>query len=263
MPETRARLDPAWLADVLAADVVEATVEPLEIAGAVGELARVLLTYEDAGAGGPASVIAKFRGTGETQQAMDAALGIFARERRFYAEVAEQVPVATPRCHFAGDGDELPLLLEDLRGLRMGDQVAGLDRCRRRAPRRRAGDLHATFWERPMPGGALDAVAARPDVRRHAHPAVASGVPALQERYEGRVPERVLAALADAAPNWARCSRAATRARRPSSTTTSASTTSSSERTGRRWSSTGSFLGSAAVRRTSPTCCRGAFSPTC
>jgi hypothetical protein len=204
MPETRARLDPAWLTDVLSAGVVEATVEPLEIAGAVGELARVRLTYEGGDTTGPASVIAKFRGRGETQQAMDAALGIFARERRFYSEIAEHVPVATPRCYFAGDGDELPLLLEDLGELRMGDQVAGLSVADAERLVDGLATFHATFWERPIPGDEPWTVSLRdPMFAGMLTQLITSGVPALQERYAGRVPERVLAALADAAPSWA------------------------------------------------------------
>jgi len=123
VPDALERLDLAWLTDVLHAagrtdaKVVGVAMEPTEIAGAAGELGRIVLTYDDAGAPGPASVIAKFRGTSENQRAMDSALGTYDRERHFYAEIAATVPVASPACFFAGDGHRTPLLLEDLAGL--------------------------------------------------------------------------------------------------------------------------------------------------
>jgi aminoglycoside/choline kinase family phosphotransferase len=188
----------------LGSSVVGVAVEPLEIAGAAGELGRVLLSYDTDGAAGPRSVIAKFRGTSETQQAMDAALGIFARERRFYVEAAPLLPVATPACFHAGDGDQLPLLLEDLRDLRMGDQVAGLSLPDAERLIDVLADLHATFWEKPIPGDAEWTVSlCDPMFAGMLTQLITSGLPALKERYSGRVPDHVLAALADAAPNWA------------------------------------------------------------
>jgi hypothetical protein len=209
-PDALARLDRAWFTEVLRSPVVDVAVEPLQIAGAAGELGRVVLSYDSDGAPGPRSVIAKFRGTSETQQAMDAALGIFARERRFYVEAAPSVPVATPACFHAGDGDASPLLLEDLRGLRMGDQVAGLSLPDAERLIDVLADLHTAFWEQPIPGDAGWTVSLRdPMFAGMLTQLITSGLPALQERYAGRVPDHVLAALQDAAPNWsdvlARC----------------------------------------------------------
>jgi aminoglycoside/choline kinase family phosphotransferase len=209
-PDALARLDGAWFTDVLRqsaateAGIVGVAVEPLEIAGAAGELGRVRLTYDGAGEPGPASVIAKFRGSSETQQAMDAALGIFARERQFYVDVAPLLSLATPRCYFAGDGDDLPLLLEDLRGLRMGDQVAGLSVADAERLIDVLAELHAEYWERPIPGDdAWPVSLCDPMFAGMLTQLITSGVPALVERYAGRAPERVLAALQDAAPQWA------------------------------------------------------------
>ena len=62
---------PRWLSDVLgAAGVVDGAVagvetEPLGVASAAGELARLSLTYEPAGAAGPATIIAKAPGSSE------------------------------------------------------------------------------------------------------------------------------------------------------------------------------------------------------
>jgi len=216
IPAALARLDATWFTEVLRSSaaaesaVVDVAVEPLQIAGAAGELGRVVLSYDSDVAPGPRSVIAKFRGTSETQQAMDAALGIFERERRFYAAAAPLLPVATPTCFYAGDGDESPLLLEDLRELRMGDQVAGLSLPDAERLVDVLADLHATFWDEPIPGDAGWTVSlCDPMFAGMLTQLSTSGLPALKERYAGRVPDHVLAALEDVAPNWsevlARC----------------------------------------------------------
>ena len=209
------RLDRRWfeeaLRDVTAGTTVATVaVEPVAAPGAAGEVARVLLSYGDDEGRGPSSVIAKLRGTSETQQAMDQALGLFERERRFYSDVAPLIKVAVPACYFAGDGDSTPLLLEDLRSLRMGDQVTGMDVVDAQRVIDVVADLHAAFWERPIPGGTDWTVSlSDPLFAGMLTQLITSGVPALQERYDGRVPAAMLTTLAEWAPRWtevlARC----------------------------------------------------------
>ncbi|WP_028934186.1 phosphotransferase [Pseudonocardia spinosispora] len=213
LPAPLSRLDATWFDEALPsrgrARVVDVACESLPVSGAVGELARVRLSYGD-GEPGPASVIAKFRGTSENQRAMDAALGIYDRERHFYAEVAASVPVASPRCFFAGDGHRTPLLLEDLAGLRVVDQVLGL----RLADAERLMDtlagLHARFWGRPLPTGSDWAVSLTdPMFAGMLTQLLGSGVSTLRERYADRVEPGMLVALETNAPHWssvlARC----------------------------------------------------------
>jgi hypothetical protein len=212
IPAALAALDAAWFDKVLPptadggerrAAVTAISVEPLAIAGAAGELARVRLRY-DAGAAGPASVIAKFRGTSPTQQAMDGALGIFDREHRFYLEAAPLLPVAAPRCYHAGDGHRAPLLLEDLCDLRMGDQVAGLELADAERLMDVLADLHAAFWEQPVPAGSGWTVSlSDPTFAGMLTQLIVSGVPELRQRYAGRVPAGLLASIEEAAPDWA------------------------------------------------------------
>jgi len=136
IPEALARWTPRGSPSVALA-VVDVTVEPLQIAGAAGELGRVLLEYETDDAPGPRSLIAKFRGTSETQQAMDAALGIFARERRFYDEIAPSLELATPACFHAGTGMVAAAAGGSPRPSH-GRSGRRAEPSRRRAPRRRA-----------------------------------------------------------------------------------------------------------------------------
>lgn len=186
--------------------------EPLEIASAVGELARWSLTYEPADAQGPPTIIAKTRGSTETQQAMDAAMGLFDRERFVYGELASALPVRLPRCYHAGseDGSE-PMLIEDLRGLRMGDQVAGLSSADAERLIDTLAEMHARFWECDPPGRDPGRLVCWTDASFGAMltQLVTSGVGALRERYGSRVPAAVLDAIERAAPDWgqvlARC----------------------------------------------------------
>ena len=197
---------PQWLSDVLGAAVTGVETEPLSVASAAGELARLSLTYDSAEAAGPATMIAKAPGSTDIQRMMDAAMGLFARERFVYGEVAGALPVRLPRCYHPGEPDkEEPMLLEDLRGLRMGDQVAGLEPLDAERLVDRLADLHAAFWETDPPGGDASRLVSFADPLFGAMltQLVTSGVGALRERYEGRVSPGVLDAIEEAAPEWA------------------------------------------------------------
>lgn len=205
-------ISPGWLTRVLsAAGLTQATVlhvqtGPLPVASAAGELARLHLTYEPVRPPGPGTIIAKAPGTGPAQRGMDAAMGLSARERFVYAELAGALPVRLPRCYYAADpGRQEPMLLEDLGALRMGDQVAGLDRAGAERLIDALADLHAAFWESDPPGGDASPLVSwnDPALAAMLTQLVMSGVTALRQRYTGRVPEPVLTAIEDAAPDWA------------------------------------------------------------
>lgn len=193
-------LDPVWLGGVLAAEVTAIEAEPLAFTGATTDLARLTISY--AGAPGPASVIAKIRGTSPVQQQMDGALALYEREARFYAELAESVPVTSPRCFHVGDGMTTPLLLEDLAGLRMGDQIAGLTVSEAEILMGTLAALHAAHWESPV----LEA----PWLLRHdsgSYPGlvamlVGSGATALEQRFADRTPEPVLRGVLALCSRW-------------------------------------------------------------
>jgi aminoglycoside/choline kinase family phosphotransferase len=198
MPSAIVDLPPARLAQALGVPVTEAEIEPLSISGATTDLARVRLSYAEEGAG-PTTVIAKVTGRDEVRAAMDAAMGLFAREARFYSELATALPVGTPRCYHAADG---VLLLEDLGALRMGDQIEGLETADAERIIDALTAVHAQFWDTPE--------AAQPWLLDPADPAfggmvahlVASGGDALQERFAGTVPDRALEGVLAHAGNW-------------------------------------------------------------
>jgi len=205
-------ITPRWLTTVLrAAAVAEAAVldietRPLGVASAAGDLARLALAYKSARPPGPATIIAKAPGSGPVQRAMEAAMGLFARERYVYAELARALPVRLPRCYYPGDqGKQEPMLLEDLQALRAGDQVAGLGRADAERLIDVLARLHAAYWEAGPPGDDASRLVswADPALGAMLTQLVTSGVAALRQRYAERVPARVLAAIANAAPRWA------------------------------------------------------------
>jgi hypothetical protein len=218
VPTALTELDATWFDMVLPrttrrgdarARVAAVVYDPLPVAGAVGELARVRLSYQE-GEPGPASVIAKFRGTSDNQRSMDATLGTYDRERHFYAEVAAAVPVASPECFFAGDGHRTPLLLEDLEAFRVVDQVLGLPLADAERLMDALAHMHACFWARPLPTGSDWAVSLTdPTFAGMLTQLLGSGVSALREGYGDRVDQGMLAALEKSAPQWssvlARC----------------------------------------------------------
>jgi hypothetical protein len=196
--DSLAAIDPAWLDRVLRdgghseAKVVSVDAEALTFTGATTDMARLRVGYAGSGRPGPASMVAKIRGTDELRKRMDSVMGLFAREARFYADLAARVPIRTPTAWCVGDGDTTPLLLEDLGALRLGDQSLGLSVADAEAALDALADMHAAFWEspeleadwltRPTEGAFREMVAGL----------MVSGLPALAA-YEGRLPARVLA----------------------------------------------------------------------
>ena len=199
--------EPQWLTDVLRgaghpdAVVASIEVEALAFTGATTDMARLRIAYEGSGEPGPATLVAKMRGVTEVQTQMDQAMGLFAREGRFYSDLAPSVPVRTPICFSAGEGMDKPILLEDLAALRTGDQVEGLSVADAEAALDALAPMHAKYWQSPeleadwlaAPG---DGVTAQLITQL-----VSSGAPAL-ERFADEVPEGVIGAVVEAAPNW-------------------------------------------------------------
>ena len=190
-----------WFAEALRAPITASEVTDLPFTGATTDIARIRFSYGDGG-GGPASVIAKITGRDEVRQAMEAAMGLSARESRFFDTFAGSVPVRVPRCFYVGDGTTTPLLFEDLGHLRMGDQVAGLARDDAERIVTDLAALHARYWQTPdvaqewlLDPAGDEYVAIVADL-------VASGREALADRLTGRVPASTLAAALERASDW-------------------------------------------------------------
>jgi hypothetical protein len=200
-------LDADWFTTVLRdgghaeATVTDVTPEPMSFTGAVADMCRFRLTYDDGGAG-PASIVGKIRGAEEIRIAMDAAMGLYEREGRFYSDLADRVPARSPRCYHVGDGTATPLLLEDLGTLRTGDQMRGLTVADAERIVDVLADLHAKFWNAPEIEAKWLASPAEGAFAGMIVQLVTSGVDALQRRYADRAPDGALDAVAELAPRW-------------------------------------------------------------
>jgi aminoglycoside phosphotransferase (APT) family kinase protein len=79
-------------------------------------------------------------------------LGLYAKEVRFYRELAPHLPIRTPKVHWAQiapDGTDFCLLFEDLGPARGGNQIAGCTIDDARAVIKQAAALHAPSWHNP------------------------------------------------------------------------------------------------------------------
>ncbi len=153
-------LNAAWLTMVLreAGTLTHTQVVAAQITilggtkGAIGQIARLLLTYDNNESAAPQSLIAKFASTDPALRTLGNALGLYLREVSFYRELAAQVEVRTPYCYFAAinsQSGECLLLLEDLAPARNGDRVAGCNPSEALLVVQALATLHADWWMHP------------------------------------------------------------------------------------------------------------------
>jgi hypothetical protein len=117
--------------------------------GLFGTVERLVPEYDRPDAGGPASLIVKIPVAEEGPRSIGLALRLYERETRFYRDLAGRVPLATPRCYTAAmapEGGRFVLLLEDLSGRRLGDQIAGWSVDEAEIAVAQLAKLHATTW---------------------------------------------------------------------------------------------------------------------
>jgi hypothetical protein len=161
-PTTTSEVTAEWVTDALRgsgtigpdATVASVVLDPAAAGvGFMGEVGNVGLVYEGAAGDAPTAVIAKFPSQSPDIRAMMHPTRIYEREHRFYAEVAPISPVRTPAVyHVTCQPADVPaderymLLMEDLSGLTLGDQVAGVGVEQARAALVGLAAHHATFW---------------------------------------------------------------------------------------------------------------------
>lgn len=179
-----------WLAQALGASAGELTAFDAAKVG-TGQMCdsfRLTLDWAaDAAHGLPRSIIAKCPSHDPASRAIAAAVNAYALEFNFYRELAANIAVPTPKCHFAaiaGDGQDFLLLLADLSPARAGDQLAGGDMAMLQAAIAAAAPLHAAYWgDAALEDKAWLARDNRDLLRHHFPPMFA----AFRERYAGRL----------------------------------------------------------------------------
>jgi hypothetical protein len=117
-----------------------------EGAGMMSRLVRVKLNY--AGGAGPSSVVVKLPTPNEANLAVSAAYHLYRRETLFYLGLAARTPARTAGAYYADlDGEtDFVLLLEDLSGYHVGNQITGCTVEQARACMPFMAQLHASFW---------------------------------------------------------------------------------------------------------------------
>ncbi len=146
-PTSPEALDQVWLSEKLGFPVNGFTVERLgEGGGLLGLVTRIHLDSEQ----GPDSIIAKFPTPTADNRAVATTYDMYGREFRFYTQVAPTVPLRTPHCYhaeFNADNSDFVLLLEEIKGLELGDQVAGCSIEQAHQVVESMAALHRNTWQ--------------------------------------------------------------------------------------------------------------------
>ncbi len=203
-----ADLTPAWLTDALQSagyDVVVSACRSEAVGtGQMAHNERIWLEYDRNDAGLPATLVGKFPSPNEESRA-SGARGAYRSETRFYTDLASDLAIAVPACHYGAIADDeatFTLLLEDLAPAVQGDQIRGASDDEIEAAVRNLAGLHAPRWDDAslhdldwMGGGIGDEYVTY----------VQMGTPVFLERYRDRLSDEdaaTLQAFADGVKNW-------------------------------------------------------------
>ena len=135
-----------WLAQATGARPSAWKWEPIGT-GQVSDSVRFHLEYD--GGAGPATLAAKFPAEDDASRGTAAIFGLYAKEVRFYREIAQHIDVRVPHVHtseLSEDGADFVLLFEDIGPARGGDQIAGCSLADAEAAIIQAAAFHAPSW---------------------------------------------------------------------------------------------------------------------
>ena len=167
-PQNAAAVDAGWLGDVLHrngvlsnAKITSASAADLGLGvGIMAEVSRISIVYDKPQAGAPTTIVSKFPAADPTNLGVARALYFYPREVAFYTKLAQYSPIRTPRLYHA-DLDladhSFVLLLEDMGGATLGEQIGGLTPAQAEAAITAIGRLHGTWWGKVDSGG-MDAL---------------------------------------------------------------------------------------------------------
>jgi len=156
-PMTIEEISAPWLNDVLrsAGILRQAAVRAVDV-HAIGEgvgflsgRARVIITYDQPEASAPATVVIKLPASIKAGADFAVSTHAYEREIRFYREVAPRTPIRVPRMFatiMEPADNVFILVMEDLKDLAAGDQVAGMTRAQILAAVQTVAPLHAQWW---------------------------------------------------------------------------------------------------------------------
>jgi hypothetical protein len=159
--------------------------------GFAGQIGRVALRYEPASVNAPPTLIAKFATDHTRTQEMMLSLDGYAREVRFYRELAPEIGLGTPRCYFAHydpAAHECCLLLEDLAPAESVDRDEGYSLEQAQQVLEQLAAMHARHWNRVEH---LDWLQVDATLIDNLRAGFMKGLPGLVERYRTQYPTLV------------------------------------------------------------------------
>jgi hypothetical protein len=191
IPSGQEALTAEWLTQVLrragridTGCVAEVSIEPAGT-GQVADCFRCRLSCDEARPQAPASVIAKLPAQDPTSRESGVAQALYAREVRFYQELADVVGITTPGCLYAEidtASGMFALVLDDLAPARDADQLSGLSSDDAWTAILELAGLHAARWGDPRRLG----LGWLQDLREHFSPLYAEFLPTLFDGFVAR-----------------------------------------------------------------------------
>ncbi len=157
LPTQTKDIDATWLNGRLAERAEVGTIAEVvhesmgEGVGILGELSRLHLRYAP-GETGPATMIAKCQSMFPENIGLCQAMGFYVREVSFYQQLAGGLGLRVPSPYVAEidpAGVPFVLVLEDVTGARLVDQLEGASRADCETVLTALAALHADFWESP------------------------------------------------------------------------------------------------------------------
>ena len=160
IPQTTGQITPQWLTDALhAGSRPDApAVEKVEFErigegrGFIGVVARATVSYQGGRAdsrNAPSTLIAKLVSADPATHERMNRHGGYERETLFYEKLAPESGIPLPECYYGRFDSESGLsvlLLEDLNGLREGDEITGCTRDEAMIVTENLARLHARWW---------------------------------------------------------------------------------------------------------------------
>ena len=151
-PTTPEAVSADWLSAQLGKEVTELEVKAFgEGSGIIGQVTRARFVSN----GANDSVIIKFPSAAPENRGVAMHYNMYGREVDFYRDYAAAIPIRVPRAwavEFDPESHDFVLVLEDLQGYRLGDQVAGATLADARSAVAAIAAMHAATWNVDLPG---------------------------------------------------------------------------------------------------------------
>lgn len=164
-PITPEAVTAEWLSHQLDRDVADLVVTPFgEGSGIIGQVTRATFTS----AGTTESIIIKFPSAAPENRSVAIQYNMYGREVDFYRDYASEIPIRVPKCwavEFDPVSHDFVLVLEDLQGFRLGDQVVGASLSDANVAVEAIARMHSATWNVDLPG-----------LRSHNHPSQVEGM---------------------------------------------------------------------------------------